>query len=574
MLLLESGSKSKEKANVRKIANKLHRQFGHPTSDKLVKLLRDAGHANKELEEEVDFISRSCETCMKFQRAPPRPVVGLPMARKFNETIAMDLKVWNQVYFLVIIDLATRFCAAAVISNKQPSTIIRTLFTCWITTFGSPKKILTDNGREFNNEELRELGEAFNIKIMATAAEASWSNGVCEKLNQVLGNHVRKILDDSKCDLGMALAWAVSARNALSNNSGFSPNQLVFGMNPHLPSVFENQPPALEPINSSDVVRRNLNALHSAREEFVRFESDERIKRALRHNVRDNHLEELYIGDEVFYKRKDSNQWRGPGIVIGRDGKQVLVRQGGELYRVHTCQLARLHNLELASGNYSHNTGSEDISGIDFNGMGVGERNPSNIVDILEGDSISEGLKGSEVGHGNPDSGSEGAQVRDAGGNDEVNSQENSAVAENDRMEERSMKSWKKGERFEAIDSLSGEMFTGKILGRAGKASGPKKHFYNIEKDSDGWQGWYDLEAVKELKSIPDDKEVQVMFNSAEVKIAKEREIRNWNDNQVYEEVDDKGQKVTSSRWVITEKIKDGNTVTKARLVARGFEEN
>ena len=64
------------------------------------------------------------------------------------------------------------------------------------------------------------------------------------------------------------------------------------------------------------------------------------------------------------------------------------------------------------------------------------------------------------------------------------------------------------------------------------------------------------------------------MFNKASVKSAKEKEIQNWNDNHVYEEVEDKGQKVTSSRWVITEKIKNGNTVTTARLVARGFEEN
>ena len=140
---------------------------------------------------------------------------------------------------------------------------------------------------------LRELGEAFNIKIMTTAAESPWSNGACERLNDVLGSHVSKIIDDTPCELRMALAWAVSARNALANSSGSSPNQLVFGFNPAIPDVFESDPPALEPINSSDIVRKNLNALHSARREFVKFESEERIRRALRHNTRTTHPDDL-----------------------------------------------------------------------------------------------------------------------------------------------------------------------------------------------------------------------------------------------------------------------------------------
>ena len=41
----------------------------------------------------------------------------------------------------------------------------------------------------------------------------------------------------------------------------------------------------------------------------------------------------------VYYKRNDSNVWRGPGVVIGRDGKQVLVKHGGVYIRVNVCRL-------------------------------------------------------------------------------------------------------------------------------------------------------------------------------------------------------------------------------------------
>jgi hypothetical protein len=55
--------------------------------------------------------------------------------------------------------------------------------------------------------------------------------------------------------------------------------------------------------------------------------------------------------------------------------------------------------------------------------------------------------------------------------------------------------------------------------------------------------------------------------------IAKDVEIKNLHDNDVYEWVEDKGQDAISSRWVMTEKNEGGESIIKARLVARGFEE-
>ena len=210
-------------------------------------------------------MSKNCEACAKFRKPCPRPVVSVPMATKFNETVSMDLKVWGKRYFIVIVDLATRFCASAVIDDKKPRTILKALFLSWISFFGAPKKLLSDNGREFDNSEMRQFGESFNVRIMATAAESPWSNGVCERLNGVLGGMVSKIQADSGCDVQVALAWGVSARNALANFSGFSPNQLLFGQNPAMPDLINCKPPALGSVVSLDIVRDNLNALHVAR---------------------------------------------------------------------------------------------------------------------------------------------------------------------------------------------------------------------------------------------------------------------------------------------------------------------
>ena len=83
--------------------------------------------------------------------------------------------------------------------------------------------------------------------------------------NAVIGDMVTKIVAETKCPLEIALAWAVNAKNSLHNVYGYSPNQLVFGRNPNLPSVINDKPPGLEGTTSSEVVAKNLNALHEAR---------------------------------------------------------------------------------------------------------------------------------------------------------------------------------------------------------------------------------------------------------------------------------------------------------------------
>ena len=67
-----------------------------------------------------------------------------------------------------------------------------------------------------------------------------------------------------------------------------------------------NKPPALELTPSSEIIRSNLNAMHATRKQFLRFESDGTLKRAPRHNITDPHASEISSGDEVFYKRNES----------------------------------------------------------------------------------------------------------------------------------------------------------------------------------------------------------------------------------------------------------------------------
>ena len=57
----------------RKIALKLHSQFAHPTSERLIKLLTNAGSkwsCNDNLKKEIRSVTESCETCLRFKKSP------------------------------------------------------------------------------------------------------------------------------------------------------------------------------------------------------------------------------------------------------------------------------------------------------------------------------------------------------------------------------------------------------------------------------------------------------------------------------------------------------------------------
>ena len=81
-----------ERQEKRKQVLKLHQQFGHPSVKRLRQLLKDAGVKDAEYFMLIDEVNDGCNTCKKYRRTPSRPVVSLPLARDFNEVVAMDLK--------------------------------------------------------------------------------------------------------------------------------------------------------------------------------------------------------------------------------------------------------------------------------------------------------------------------------------------------------------------------------------------------------------------------------------------------------------------------------------------------
>ena len=85
---LEGDTIEDRKANLKHI----HRQFGHPSRERLSNLLKDANLWNKEIRMGLDEIYENCEICVRFQRNKSKPIVGLPSAKQFNDIVRLDMK--------------------------------------------------------------------------------------------------------------------------------------------------------------------------------------------------------------------------------------------------------------------------------------------------------------------------------------------------------------------------------------------------------------------------------------------------------------------------------------------------
>lgn len=576
----------------RKIALKLHSQFAHPTSERLIKLLKNAGSkwsSNDNLKKEIRSVSESCETCLRFKKPPSRPVVGLPMATTPNECVAMDLKFYENRILLHMIDHATRWSSSCRIPSKNPKVVVKGIFTHWIQTRGAPRKFLSDNGGEFMNEEFLSLCEKMNISVKTTAAESPWSNGLVERHNAVIADMLDKVLAEGKCEFDTALAWCLSAKNSLLNNHGYSPNQLSFGYNPNFPVAIADRPTAYEP-SSFDIIRENLNALHSARKAFIESESSEKIRKALAHNTRTSNGTKYLTGDSVYYKRKDSREWKGPGVVIGQDGQQILVKHGSTYVRVHPCRVMlkdtspSLSQRTTDDGNHAEDPvmqsdgANEDVS----DSVRCDDDSDTDIVDDDDNGDPIEDL----------DTRSVAPRVVEPCGD--------SPLVVASLADKRACEgSLKKKAIVQVKLPVSENWENVELTSRAGKAKGKYKLCWNTKNVDTGEEKYIDFEEVEwkpgmglhESSSTSFDCGTDVHESVRESNeeclvsdvlkevcdssliAAKKAELENWTSNGVYEEVEDTGQDSMSVRWVISSKVVDDKVVCKARLCARGFEE-
>ena len=161
------------------------------------------------LKRDVRLYVACCPTCERFLRLGRNPRPGL---RPMNVGGRGDCVFINIVcgrgslpetprgnnYILTIFDCFTRYAVAIHLHDQSVSVIISAILESFITVYGTPRTIFTDQHRYFESLEFLEFCKLFRIHKIRITAYRPQSNGVCERFNQTLKSGLRKVLHESQ----------------------------------------------------------------------------------------------------------------------------------------------------------------------------------------------------------------------------------------------------------------------------------------------------------------------------------------------------------------------------------------
>ena len=187
---------------------------------------------------------KKCKECVLQNQGQPEKCFGhfnspdLPM-----EFICMDFvgpihlpSSRGNKYVLTVIDMLTGFTIAVPIKNKNAETICDAYRNHVYCTFGGSSRILTDNGSEFKNQEMKEVCETLGVKHIFSPVYTPESNGQLEGWHRFFKACIAKHIRGGGIKWDELVPLAVSAYNFfLCQSSKESPFVLMFGRDPIKP---------------------------------------------------------------------------------------------------------------------------------------------------------------------------------------------------------------------------------------------------------------------------------------------------------------------------------------------------
>ena len=132
-------------------------------------------------------------------------------------------------------DHFTKHVLLYVTLNQTAKTIAKFLYGGYISIIGAPARLLSDRGASFMSSVIEEMCKILGIKQLWTMPYHPQTNGLVERLHQMIMCMIGKLGEDKKADWPSHLAEIAHAYNATySAVTGYSPHYLMFGQRPRL----------------------------------------------------------------------------------------------------------------------------------------------------------------------------------------------------------------------------------------------------------------------------------------------------------------------------------------------------
>ena len=272
----------------------------------------------------------SCDTCQRAAHPPTTPNAPLePLPQEAGPNFRVHMDLFGPLildrgckYVMVMTDAFTKYVVLTPLSDKTSTTVIEAFFNNWVCTFGTPRQIVSDAGREFCNRVLAGLCEKLGIQQNMTTPFHPQSNGQAEVFNKTIGKYLRSYVESNHPNwVDMLHPLAFMHNSAIHRATGFTPASVMFSFDPRYPGF----DPTHATLYGEAADQELLQRMHQTHE-MVRQRNEHYREGYRRYHNEHTRPHQLQVGDKVLlyepakvntpFARKMQRPYTGPYTIL------------------------------------------------------------------------------------------------------------------------------------------------------------------------------------------------------------------------------------------------------------------
>ncbi|XP_037294857.1 uncharacterized protein K02A2.6-like [Manduca sexta] len=178
----------------------------------------------------------ACNICIQLRPTPPRaPLATWQFPPKIFYRVHLDfLGPINNRMYLIIVDAYSKWVEVYDTSNACTTSVVIEKLCEFMSRFGVPHTIVSDNGLAFTSQEFQQHCLLNGITHITSPAYHPASNGQAESYVKIIKKGLRTSIlssDNQKTSKLNLLKYLFHYRNSVHSVTGLSPAQIVYGEN-------------------------------------------------------------------------------------------------------------------------------------------------------------------------------------------------------------------------------------------------------------------------------------------------------------------------------------------------------
>ena len=162
----------------------------------------------------------NCRSCLQTKNIqnPKAEIKSVIIPEIPREVLSIDIATmpWSGLgnrYFLVMVDMHTKFAAVAPLKDQTAPQIAQALWQHWFSKFGLPSILISDQGRNVNGNVVRKLCNELRIEKRHSSPYHPQGNSSSERMIGAIKSRVSSILNSRKTCQYQLGTWLFKRRS-------------------------------------------------------------------------------------------------------------------------------------------------------------------------------------------------------------------------------------------------------------------------------------------------------------------------------------------------------------------------